>query len=276
VFIDSTGDLSFEGGSQFIYQGTGLNVAPGNGQTITSLSSAGAIYFDQNAVIGVNLCPTGTGQILRSRFPGLWASGPSATGVGVKVCAGVSGLDLIDPHVFLNGDNGIALTGGAQINILGGQFAQNGNAAISVAAGVSRWTVRGAMIGAISGLTQNGSGVFVAAGASDYYHIADNAFVGQTTPISDAGTGTHKVVFNNPGDPNDFNIYRDNTSGYLIIRGQQAGFSAFRIVTPAGTGLDLNNAGAPTLPGVPTVAGAGGLAVCIDSAGQLYKKAACP
>jgi hypothetical protein len=47
-------------------------------------------------------------------------------------------------------------------------------------------------------------------------------------------------------------------------------------VNNGNTGLRLDPNGSVTMANLPVSAGGGGLAVCVDTAGKLYKKAACP
>jgi len=50
---------------------------------------------------------------------------------------------------------------------------------------------------------------------------------GNTQTIVDNGSGVNKVVWSNPGDPNDYVAFRSNSTGYLNFSGYQSGFSGY-------------------------------------------------
>ena len=243
IQIDNLGDAMISH-ADVVSMGTDLLVDPGNSQVVTSLWIDNS-FFD-TATRGVDLCPTGSGNILRSRFIGYWASSHATSGLRVCSTGTVNGLELIDGHVFLNSSYGVDLEGGSNIRILSGEIGQNGNNGVYVAAGVSNWSVESATIGATGGVTGNVNyGLYVAAGASDYYRIVGNNVVGNTVGgLLDAGTGTHKSVYANLGDANDYQIYRDITSGYLNFNGVASTFSGYTFKGNNGTVLaSINNNG---------------------------------
>ena len=228
IWIENVQDANIVGGD-ILAMGSDLYVNPGNGQNADSVWIT-SVELD-SASYGMNLCPTGTGSISRGRAVGSWAS--NQVNNGIHFCSGVNGFDVSDTIVVVNGADGIRLDGGSNINVHGGVCADNTGYCMSVASGVSFWSVQNMSIGAVTGLPANTSGgVFVPAGASDYYKILDNLFVsqggGSNNEIVDSGTGIHKVIVNNPGTAINYDIYRDNASGMLFFQSDQPTFGGFQ------------------------------------------------
>jgi hypothetical protein len=79
-------------------------------------------------------------------------------------------------------------------------------------------------------------------------------------------------------------IYREATTNRFIVLDETNAAAAF--ATNPATGLvtvgegasavQISSTGGVTMAGLPTSAGGGGLFVCVDTAGVLYKKATCP
>jgi hypothetical protein len=106
--------------------------------------------------------------------------------------------------------------------------------------------------------------------------IETNIGFGQGNPIlfvspSAGGTcyeqitaGAGLMVFATKGAANCTNYYNANgASGNYVFQVNAAAVASF-----SASGYQFNN--------VPTAAGAGGLFVCVDTAGNIYKKATCP
>lgn len=266
IWVEAVGDAVVSN-SDIIAMGTDLLVVPGNGQSVTSLWVVDT--FLDTASRGAWLAPTGSGSILRCRLSNVWAS--SHAYEGIRVEAGVDGLDVDAPHVFLNAGNGIALLGGTNVRVRGGQVAQNGVHGIYVAPGVSDFGVAGVTAGAGSGLLGNTQyPVYIAAGASDRYQVVNTAVHGNgTDTVFDGGTGTHKAVWNNVGDGRGYRAYRDPGTGHLRLVGTEAGTSGFDFATDDGTvrasinasGLTVGGSAAVTVANaattVPVAAGTG-------------------
>lgn len=230
IWVENLGDGTVSN-CDIIAMGTDLLVNPGNDQGVTSLWVCDS--FLDTAYRGAAWAPTGSGQIARCKMSNVWASSNSAEGIRVE--ARVDGLDIDSPHVFLNGTEGIALAGGTNVRIAGGQVAQNGANGVLISAGVSDWTLRGVTIGATGGLEANtGYAVRVAPGASDRYQITGCSMLGNKAgALLDGGTGTYKTVWANTGQAGDFYGYRDNASGSFKFVGRQAG--GFTFATDGGT-----------------------------------------
>ena len=65
----------------------------------------------------------------------------------------------------------------------------------------------------------------------------------------------------------DMNFVTDDTS---------SGYGNFNFYTKTINRLKISNNGGVTMPALPTSAGSGGLYICIDTNGVLYKAASCP
>lgn len=199
LFIESAGDV-WVGASQFIRSGTGLIIAPGNGEVVPS-AYFNSTFFDTNGTRATDICPTGTGAVVRIRFNQTWHAS-SGSGSGIRFCStgSIAGADFIDAHVLNNAGGGITLAGGTGVNFIGGQCAQNIGNCATVSANVSNFQFSHMDIGAVAGMTTNTvGGINVAAGTSDKYIIAFNKFTTQANAITDGGTGVSKYVQQNPG-----------------------------------------------------------------------------
>ena len=231
IWVENLGDAAISN-VDIIAMGTDLLVNPGSGQAVTSLWVVDS--FLDTAVRGAWIAPTGTGAVARCRLSNVWASSHSLEGIRIE---GGDGIDIDMPHALLNGGHGIALLGGSNLRVLGGQIAQNGDNGVYVAAGVSDWSVVNATVGATAGLAGNHSyGVYVAGGGSDRYRISGNNVVGNGVgAVLDGGTGGHKQVWSNVGDAQDYAMSRDAATGFLKFSGRQAGFSGYIFATDDGT-----------------------------------------
>ena len=232
IAVDAAGDITISN-CDIGSMGTDVKIAPGTGQSVSSLTLTHSLL--DTAVLGMDLCPTGSGSITRVRVIGSWAS--SMTTDGMRICPGVDGVEIVSHQGLLNGGSALNITGGKNIQISGGMFSANSGNAFNVAAGVSNWSITGATIGSNSGYLGNGGyGISVAAGASDNYRIVGNNMNGNVTgAIYDLGTGTNKSVFSNPGDANDCEIFRENSTGQLIFNCRQTTFSGFIFKVNDGT-----------------------------------------
>ena len=288
IWVENLGDATISN-SDVIAMGTDLLVTPGSGQVVASLWVVDT--FLDTASRGAWFAPTGTGVIVRSRLSNVWASSHSNEGIRIE---GVDGLDIDGPHVFLNSGNGIALLGGTNIRVSGGQVAQNGDNGVYVAAGVSDWSVVNTTLGTTAALSGNHSyGVYVAAGASDRYRISGNNVVGNGQgAVQDSGTGTHKLVWANLGDAQDYTASRDAATGFLRFTGRQAGYSGYIFATDdgaerfridSGGGLMGSNRVLTTATGQPlgsanqsvrVVTAAGGVSLATTDAVVVVRKAA--
>lgn len=115
----------------------------------------------------------------------------------------------------------IVINGGSEIVIQGAQISgvgTSGDAAISVAAGVSHFNITNNMIGFYG--TAPSTGIAVASGSSDHYTIFGNVFNALSHDVSDQGTGQSKLV---QGHTRNFQI---GASGSSVANGIIFGSSA--------------------------------------------------
>lgn len=274
IWIEALGDAVISN-ADIIAMGTDLLVAPGPGQVVTSLWVVDS--FLDSAVHGAWFMPgsngSAAGVVARSRMSNVWA-GSNRMG-GIRVEAGVDGLDIDNPHVVLNGIplqndtdpkpySGLALQGGTNVRVRGGQIAQNGDNGVYVAPGVSYWSVVNATIGKTAGLAGNANyAVFVDNGSSDYFQVQDNNVAGNGAAatangaVSDSSSGTHKSVLGNIGDIQAYAAYRDAPTGFLTFRGNQPTYNGYRFVGPEGTPYATIGAAGLTL-GTPLPVAQGG------------------
>lgn len=184
-----------------IHHGNDLLINPGTGQQVAYVY-ANNTYFD-TATNGVNIAPTGTGLVQGVRLMGTWTSAHTGQGVNLAATGGtIAGIELIGHQCFSNGGNCVSVGAGTDVHILGGVYAGNTGSGLSVAAGVSFFSVVGARIGNGYDKAGNAFGIFIAAGSSNDYLIVGNDLTGNTSAnFSDGGTGTIKNIRGNTGMP---------------------------------------------------------------------------
>lgn len=198
IFVDNSAALKIID-NDIIGQGRCLNVAPGNGQGITSLWSTGNFY--DTATYGVAIEPSGTGSVRRCSFSDDWASSHTATGMLLSATgsAVIDGVDIDGCETNLNTQNGIALTGSGVTNVrIRNPIARQNNVAVSVDT-ATKWLVDGLRAEAADGLNANATGLFLA--STNNYEVRDCDFTGQTTAsITGHTTGlSTRIVKNNKG-----------------------------------------------------------------------------
>lgn len=183
---------------------TNILLAPGNGQMVSGSQILNTVIGP--GTLGISIAPTGTGQvdtidIISSTTANHTSHGVSLTGGGSTF---VSNIVFAGHQSYSNTGSGYALNSGARdVSFTDCRSFQNGGDGLAVAAGVSRFTVIGGIYGPINtggGTDTQAYGISIAAGASDNYRILGANLGGNTSGrISDAGTGTSKVIVNNPG-----------------------------------------------------------------------------
>jgi hypothetical protein len=137
---------------------------------------------------------------------GSWV-GSTLHGNGIQFVSGFKGEGSIDSTRVLGCYlNGIVLGAGPDVKINNNIVANNSTAGkalyngIAVASGVVRFTIQGNSVGFIAPFTSTnqGYGIVVLPGASNYYMITGNMGVGNVrASVSDGGRGANKVVANN-------------------------------------------------------------------------------
>lgn len=191
-----------------IQQGIGLLVDPDTGSAGTGTDD-GSVYslwvhhcfFDNSASNGIRIAPTGSGNVVRSRFDSVWAG--SSGGDGVAIVNGgsglVQGIHFTSPHLLINGGSGIT-TGGnvSDISIVGGEIVQNAHG-VWLNSGANGVRITDATIGAGGGAsTTPGAGVVISSGV-DYVILSNNDMRGNGTPLVNNAVGSHQMFKNNFG-----------------------------------------------------------------------------
>lgn len=140
---------------------------------------ATACYFD-TATRGVFISPV-TGPVGRVVFVSCWTS--SHTGNGFLATNGIGGgigsLQIVAHQAILNGNNGLAITGGAavsNVSVVGGLFSGNHATGIYAGPGVSRLGISDTNCGDVPGqIAGNGQwGIFVDSGTGDFIRVVNN------------------------------------------------------------------------------------------------------
>ncbi|MBI5902738.1 MAG: right-handed parallel beta-helix repeat-containing protein [Deltaproteobacteria bacterium] len=182
-----------------IHHGTGLNIWPGAGQIVSSLWAANS-FFDNNNMRGATL--GGAGTISRCRFADCWFSSNTWEGIHIFNTCTIAGVDISNPHVFLNGAHGVQVDKSCDdLKISGGFIGGNGQDGIAIASNVSNFSIIGVRSGNGGGAGNNGlAGIRVNAGTSNQYIISLCNVLGNTGGgIIDNGTGMDKIVNFNMG-----------------------------------------------------------------------------
>ena len=188
---------------------TGVNVQDLRITNVTCATCSGT-----GVVLSGQGSPAGT--ITNTWLTNITSTGNNAgaSGDGIDIFNGVSGLyiDNASCQSAANGDglviNPSVVAGTNNIHIRGGTFSNNLGVSfgvgIVVAAAITGWSIEGATFGG-----NTNAGVLVPAVATDQYRILFNDTHAQSVlPISDSGTGTHKLVgpIGLAGYPTDGNL----------------------------------------------------------------------
>lgn len=177
-----------------IHHGTPLNVIPGTGQVVSSLYVVNC-FFDSSNMRGMTL--GGAGTIIRCRFAECWFSSNGYEGIHIFNTGTIAGIVISNPHVFLNGAQGIQVDASCNdLKISGGFIGGNGQDGIGIASNVDNFSIIGVRSGNSAGVNGNGgAGIKVYAGTSNYYIISLCNVLGNTGGgIIDGGTGANKIV----------------------------------------------------------------------------------
>lgn len=194
--------LVMGGRNDLIDAGNALDLTPGNGESIPSIYVSNT-FFD-NSRIGVNIAPTGTGAVLRSKFVESWMSSNSIAGVRLN-SANIAGVDFIGCDIFGNAI-GIEALAAQDWSVSRSRIAGNTTAGIrATAATTHNFDVSDNRFGTIASpqFGVNAIGVDVLAGTYGKYLVTGNSGLEtDTIGIQDLGvigpTG-FKNVADNPG-----------------------------------------------------------------------------
>ena len=135
-------------------------------------------------------------------------TGSSLTTNGIEATSTYKGnLMITNSRVTGNWGSGIYIGGGVGNKVNGNEIASNsisgsaGHHGVEVAAGVKKFIVTGNILGKDGDIGSNnqGYGIFITTGGSDYYNIVNNICGAEnvTGCVSDNGTGIHKTVTGN-------------------------------------------------------------------------------
>lgn len=190
--------------------GKGYLISPAASEWVKAVHLANVIADTCNDQ-GWHFVTTSTGKVVNFKVTNLWAASngvlTNAAGVHFEGPS-IDGVSLVSPISHNNKGHGIFLAGGVNIDITSPQCFSNSQASsatyhgISVAAGVSKWSVVGGVSGAGGEFTGNiqGYGILINSGASTDYRIIGTNVTGNVTGgISDGGTGTTKYIIATPG-----------------------------------------------------------------------------
>jgi len=180
--------------SDIIQQGTNLLIGPGNGETASSIYVSNT-FFD-SAINGINIAPSGTGNVTRLQFVNTWTSSNTGFGAGISRASGtVSGITFTNHHSINNTTNGLSVASGpiSALSVSRSLFANNGANGIFINAVVNGLDISGNFSGAYGGVAGNvSSGINVIAGMTDC-SIVGNHLTGNGTALTD-NTGCNNLL----------------------------------------------------------------------------------
>ncbi|AXI01974.1 glycosyl hydrolase family 28-related protein [Aquirhabdus parva] len=192
-----------------IQQNIGLLVDPYTSHT-GSATDAGNVsslwvhdsFFDTQTLHGIQIAPSGSASIVRSRFANIWASSSGSDGVSItnQSSGSINGLHFESLHTMDNKGSGVNMSGAmSDIAFLGGIFSGNANG-LSVNSPINGLRITDATIGTGGGFPANsGAGIRITQKTSPLL-IADNTVVGNKTAIQDySGAVSNKLIRSNVG-----------------------------------------------------------------------------
>jgi hypothetical protein len=188
----------------------GLEINPGNGQTVMWLFAENCA-FDTCSNNGITINPSGTGAVYGQAFTGCWTASCGNAGFLIGASTGtVNGVQVVNHRSLDNGLDGYGLDAGGSIaNISFDACVASGNSqttpgvssGFAIAPGVSGWSIRNCRSGQAENLLNTQScGIIVITGSSNSYQLINNDVrLNLTAGITDAGSGTTKIVSGNLG-----------------------------------------------------------------------------
>lgn len=255
-----------------LQQGTALLIDPSS-----SAENVGSLYvdncfFDYSSGPNINIHPTGTGSVVRSRFSNVWAGDGSGDGVVLNNAGTgvINGIHFISPHFMNNAGSGLTTSGTVtDVSILGGEIAQNAYG-IYASSGLADFTIEGARIGPAGDMTGNTNyGMTLSSGVTNVT-VANNNMLGNGTGAIQELTGAitkiisgnlgynpiapTAVVYgaspftwtNNTGAPVSF-VVSGGTVSEITLGSVNAGTTAGSYTIPEGGSITITATAAPTL-----------------------------
>ena len=198
IHIKDTGAI-WVNDCDILHSGYGLYIDPATGHLVEWGFFKGLI-LDNCSDWGMHFTEANGGTIKGLTFTNCWAS--SNTTGGVAINSGI-GIRFIGLKCLQNAGFGVLFNGGTD-NVLqdsdvwDNDTGNSGKHGMTIAAGVTDFTITGNRIGNVESLGHQRYGIIVNVGASDNYIIqSNNCGNNETGGVSDAGTGVNKVVADN-------------------------------------------------------------------------------
>jgi hypothetical protein len=204
VLINIAGDITLDHVST-VKCGTGLNLAPGTGQTIQAIYVTDSL-FDSGSGTGVQFNMTGTGSIQLAKFTNVWSC---TNANGFVLGATASGTCLRAEFINCTGSNNtthgfiVNYSGVTNTSVIGGSYANNTNG-LYFASGVELFSVIGVRAGLSGQFGNNSQYGLVLTGSNDKFTITNCDFTINTVGAASIGapSGTPGQTFfikNNQG-----------------------------------------------------------------------------
>jgi len=246
IIVNQTNDLRIVQ-CEIQHQGTGMIISPGTSQLAFAVW-ADNTFFDSSAQRGVFILPSSTGSVSNVRFSNCWFGNNGSHGCEVNNSGtgSCSSIHFIDPQCVSNTGDGILLTKGDDVRILGGVFEQNSNG-FHVGANQSDWSIIGASLGNFGGGTGNsGHGITIDAGSSTNFVIANCDIRGNAGNILDGSSASPgKYIHHNVG-------YKTSNSGSAtLLSGNSSVIVSHGLdVQPQGYEFQITANGSPGAAGI--------------------------
>jgi hypothetical protein len=162
-------------------------------------------FLDSNGNNALTIVPSGSGNVGRSSFDGVWFAS-SANGSNVNIApsgtATVDGISFSNCESYLGFTNGFAITQAAgtsvkNISIIGGRISGAGSSGININ-GLNSGIISNVVIGSSGFFNPNPIGITLA-GAIQHININSNDLTGSTTKISNSMTSSFSRIESNIG-----------------------------------------------------------------------------
>ena len=201
VHLKAAGDIALRHVST-VWSGSALRVQPASGNRIQALV-CNECFFDSGSGYGVYVDTNAGGVVDLIKIANTWIATNGAGGVALTGSALIRHVDLLNCVISNNDGNGVLLNNTLVRNtsIIGCSISSNTGNGIAAVAGVVNFKVVGCTIGQSGEFVGNSQwGIYITAGASDYYIISNNKITDNTVgQLFDGGTGINKTVYPNIG-----------------------------------------------------------------------------
>lgn len=170
--------------SNIIHAGIALALEPGNGLVVPSVEVTNT--FLDTSVIGMQILPTGTGQVLRCKFTNVWFGTHTTAAVRMNGTQW-DGITFDNCDFYANPGVGIGIdcpTGGGKWTLANSRIAGFATGINLTASAAHFPQIYGNTIGPTSGFGLNTTGITVAAGTYKGLMIVGNSVVNNTTNLT--------------------------------------------------------------------------------------------